>query len=51
MIDIVLPTVARPLIASFLVGNGEDESKTRLIDHIVQFSLNGIGAGKEEDGK
>ena len=42
---------ARPLITSFLVGNDEDDFKTRLVDHIVRFSLNGIGADEEEDGK
>ena len=39
---------ARPLITRFLAGNGEDDFKIRLIDHIVQFSLNGIAADKEE---
>ena len=41
---------ARPLITSFLVGDDEKDFKTRLGDHIVNFSLNGIGACiKEED--
>jgi AcrR family transcriptional regulator len=41
---------ARPLITSFLVGDDEEDFKTRLGDHIVNFSLNGIGACiKEED--
>jgi len=40
--------LARPLISSFLDGHDDVDFKDRLIDHIVEFSLNGIGAGKEE---
>ena len=40
--------LARPLIISFLDGHGKVDVKDRLIDHIVEFSLNGIGAGREE---
>ncbi len=42
---------ARPLITSFLGGQEGDDLETRLVDHIVQFSLNGVDAGKEEVGK
>jgi AcrR family transcriptional regulator len=42
---------ARPLITSFLVGNDQDGFNARLVDHIVQFSLNGIGAKIEGDGR
>ena len=40
--------LARPLIARVLDGHDELDFKDRLIDHIVEFSLNGIGAGEEE---
>ena len=40
--------LARPLITNFLDGHDDVDFKDRLIDHIVEFSLNGIGAGKEE---
>ena len=40
--------LARPLITSFLDGHDDDDFKDRLIEHIVEFSLNGIGAGKQE---
>jgi AcrR family transcriptional regulator len=40
--------LARPLIGRIIDGYDEVEFKDRLIDHIVEFSLNGIGAGKEE---
>ncbi len=40
--------LARPLIKNFLDGYDESDFKDRLVDHIVKFSLNGIGAGKEE---
>jgi hypothetical protein len=40
--------LARPLITRFLDGHDEVDFKNRLIDHIVEFSLNGIGAGQEE---
>jgi AcrR family transcriptional regulator len=36
---------ARPLIASFVGGGEGNELETRLVDHIVQFSLNGVGTG------
>lgn len=42
---------ARPLITSFVGGQEENELETRLVDHIVQFSLNGIGTAREEVGK
>ena len=38
--------MARPLITRFLDGYEEADLKNGLIDHIVEFSLNGIGAGK-----
>ena len=37
---------ARPLISSFIGGREGNELETRLVDHIVQFSLNGVGTGK-----
>ena len=37
---------ARPLISSFIGGREGNELETRLVDHIVQFSLNGVNAGK-----
>jgi AcrR family transcriptional regulator len=40
--------LARPLISRFLDSYEEVDFKDRLVDHIVEFSLNGIGAGKEE---
>lgn len=43
--------LARPLIARFIDGYGEVDFKDCLVDHIVKFSLNGIGAGKEEVSK
>jgi TetR/AcrR family transcriptional regulator, regulator of cefoperazone and chloramphenicol sensitivity len=43
--------LARPLISRFLDGYDEVDFKDRLVDHIVEFSLNGIGAGKEEARK
>ena len=42
---------ARPLISSFLGGREGNELETRLVDHIVQFSLSGVGTGREEVGK
>jgi len=36
---------ARPLISSFVGGREGNELETRLVDHIVQFSLNGVNAG------
>ena len=43
--------LARPLISSFVGGQEGNELETRLVDHIVQFSLNGVGTGREEVGK
>lgn len=43
--------LARPLISSFLDGNGDADFMNRLINHIVEFSLYGIGVGKKEGGK
>ncbi len=40
--------LARPLITRFIDGHDEIDFNDRLIDHIVEFSLNGIGAGQEE---
>jgi hypothetical protein len=34
------------LISSFVGGQEGNELETRLVDHIVQFSLNGVGTGK-----
>jgi AcrR family transcriptional regulator len=42
---------ARPLIAQFVGGRDFDDLETRLVDHIVKFSLNGIDIGEKEDGK
>lgn len=42
---------ARPLIYSFVGGREESDLETRLVDHIVQFSLSGVGSGKEEIGQ
>jgi AcrR family transcriptional regulator len=39
---------ARPLISRFVEGHKGDDIETRLVDHIVQFSLNGVAAGQEE---
>ena len=38
--------LARPLITSFVGGQEGNGIETRLVDHIVQFSLNGVNAGK-----
>lgn len=40
--------LARPLITRFIEGHDGVDMNNRLIDHIVEFSLNGIGAGQEE---
>ena len=40
--------MTRPLITRFLDGHDEIDFNDRLIDHSVEFSLNGIGAGQEE---
>lgn len=42
---------ARSLITSFVGGQEGNDLETRLVDHIVQFSLNGVSTGKEEVGK
>ena len=42
---------ARPLISRFVGGQEGDDIETRLVDHIVQFSLNGVATGKEEVAK
>jgi len=39
-------TFARPLITSFAGGQERNELETRLVDHIVPFSLNGVGTDK-----
>jgi len=41
---------ARPLITRFVGGRPEDDLEARLVDHIVQFSLNGVDTGKKETG-
>jgi len=41
---------ARPLITRFVGGRQGDDLETRLVDHIVQFSLNGVDTGKKEVG-
>jgi len=43
--------LARPLITRFLDGHDEVDFKDRLVEHIVEFSLNGIGAGRQETGQ
>ena len=40
---------ARPLIAQFVGGRDIDDLETRLVDHIVKFSLYGIDRGEKED--
>jgi AcrR family transcriptional regulator len=42
---------ARPLIASFVGGKDGDDLRTRFVDHIVRFSLNGVDVGIEEATK
>jgi AcrR family transcriptional regulator len=42
---------ARPLISRFVEGQDGEDIETRLVDHIVQFSLNGVATGKEETVK
>jgi len=37
---------ARPLITSFVGSQDENDIETRLVDHIVEFSLSGVGTGK-----
>jgi len=44
-------SLARPLIIRIIGGNYESDLKDRLVDHIVEFSLNGIGVGKKEGSK
>lgn len=38
----------RPLIIRFIDSHDGVDFNNRLIDHIVEFALNGIGAGQEE---
>jgi hypothetical protein len=40
--------LARPLITRFIEDHDEVDFNDRLIDHSVEFFLNGIGAGQEE---
>lgn len=42
---------ARPLISNITGYDDTDDFKNRLIDHIVRFSLNGLGACQREEGK
>ena len=42
---------ARPVICSFTGCDYDAAFKERLVDHIVQFSLNGLGAESKETGK
>jgi AcrR family transcriptional regulator len=42
---------ARPLITHFVGSPEGADLETRLVDHIVQFSLNGVDTGKKEVGK
>ena len=39
---------ARPLISSFMGCDNDADFKERLIDHIVEFSINGLGAKSKE---
>ena len=39
---------ARPLITRFVGSPEGADLENRLVDHIVQFSLNGVDTGKEE---
>jgi len=39
---------ARPLISSFMGCDNDADFKGRLIDHIVEFSINGLGAKSKE---
>ena len=43
--------LASPVIRAVLGGNAGDGLKTRLVDHLVEFSLNGIAGGKREGGR
>jgi hypothetical protein len=38
------------VIKSVLGARADNDLKTRLIDHFVEFSLNGIAGGKKEAG-
>jgi len=38
------------VIKAVLGGRADNDHKTRLIDHLVEFSLNGIADGKKEAG-
>ena len=39
---------ARPLISNFIGCDNDADFKGRLVDHIVQFSINGLGAKPKE---
>jgi AcrR family transcriptional regulator len=39
---------ARPLISSFMGCDNDAEFKERLVDHIVEFSINGLGTNTKE---
>jgi AcrR family transcriptional regulator len=39
---------ARPLISNFMDCDNDADFKGRLIDHIVEFSINGLGASSKE---
>jgi hypothetical protein len=39
---------ARPLISSFMGCDNDVDFKGRLVDHIVKFSINGLGANSKE---
>jgi AcrR family transcriptional regulator len=41
---------ARPLIRRFMGCDNDAELKGRLVDHIVEFSINGLGTGSKETG-
>jgi len=43
--------LARPVIKAVLGATDGNDLQTRLIDHLVEFSLNGIAGGKWETGK
>jgi len=42
--------LAHPVIKAVLGARADNDLKTRLIDHLVEFSLNGIASGKKEAG-
>ncbi|MEE9497355.1 MAG: hypothetical protein V3V39_12570, partial [Desulfobacterales bacterium] len=39
---------ARPLISRFMGCDNDADFKGRLVDHIVEFSINGLGAKSKE---